>query len=165
MIRPAKSSDAAELTDLSIRSKGYWGYPAHYFEIWKDELTISADDLAARTIYVYEDRGTLRIAGYYSLVFLDNDLVFSGGVLTSGWWLEHMFVEPALIGKRIGTRLFQHMREICLQRRIGRLSILADPHAQGFYEKMGCVYLGEYASSIPGRTTPHLQYRERGVLS
>jgi len=159
MIRPARPSDAAELTDLSFRSKGYWGYPAHYFEIWKNELTISASDLAGKTVFVCEDRSTLRITGYYSLVCLEKDLIFSGGVLVSGWWLEHMFVEPALIGQRIGTRLFHHMREICRQRRIRSIGILADPHAQGFYEKMGCVYLGEYASSIPGRTTPHLQYR------
>ena len=152
-------SDAAELTELSFRSKGYWGYPAHYFEIWKDELTVSAGDMAGKAIFVHEDHRSGRATGYYSLVFLEKDLVFSGGVLDRGWWLEHMFVDPVLIGKGIGSRLFQHMQEICLQRRIGSIGILADPHAQGFYKKMGCVYLGEFASSIPGRTTPRFQYR------
>ncbi len=162
MIRQARPSDAAELTELSFRSKGYWGYPEHYFEIWKDELTISADDIAGKSIFVHEDHAAPVITGYYSLVFLKEDQVFSGGVLAHGWWLEHMFVAPLCIGKGIGTRLFGHMREFCLDRRIDSVGILTDPHARGFYEKMGCVYLGEYASTIQDSTTPHFECRVAG---
>lgn len=161
VIRPARPEEAAELTGLSFRSKGWWGYPASYFEIWRGELTISAHDIAGKTVFVHEDKAVPGITGYYSLVLLEEDLMFSGGVLARGWWLEHMFVEPVYIGRGIGARLFRHMRETCRGRRITTVGILADPHARGFYEKMGCVYLGEYASTIPGRTTPHLAYCAR----
>lgn len=159
MIRPAEEKDAPVLTELTFRSKAHWGYPAHYFDIWKDELTVTESAIAAKTMYVYVDDRTGSSRGYYSLVFLAEDLVFSGGVLGCGWWLEHMFVDPNFLGKTLGTQLFAHMRGICTARCIETISILADPNARGFYEKMGCSYVGEYASTIPGRTTPCLKYQ------
>ena len=159
MIRRAGKNDAAVLTDLSFRSKAYWQYPSHYFDIWKDELTVTPDYIAANILYVCEDDRTGQLTGYYSLVFLAQDLVFPGGVLRHGWWLEHMFVDPGFIRRTIGIQLFYHLQQVCKNRCIDRVGILADPNARGFYEKMGCIYRGEYASTIPGRTTPHLEYR------
>ena len=42
----------------------------------------------------------------------------------------------------------------CRQKGIGSLYIFSDPHARGFYERLGAKALGESASSIPGRTVP-----------
>jgi hypothetical protein len=40
-VREASPSEGKILTDISFASKQYWNYPNEYFEIWKDELTIS----------------------------------------------------------------------------------------------------------------------------
>lgn len=156
-IRPAHQDDAPLLTEISFAAKGYWNYPREYFTVWQNELTITPAYIANNDVLVYEDDGVA--IGYYSLVELREDLRVAGSVLARGFWLEHMFVEPRRIGKGIGRRLFDHLRRRCRSRGIASLGILADPHARGFYEKMGCEYLREFPSTIKQRTTPHLQLR------
>ncbi|MBM9616859.1 GNAT family N-acetyltransferase [Desulfobulbus rhabdoformis] len=154
MIRAAEISDAESLTRLSFESKGHWGYPASFFEAWSKELTITHEYINQNDVVVSEVDGTL--VGYYSIVELKDNLDFSGIIIKKGFWLEHMFVEPQAIGKGIGRQLFNHLRQKCLKRGIVELGILSDPHAKGFYEKMGCIYLREYPSTIKHRTTPFL---------
>ena len=154
MIRHAETEDAHILTAISFRSKGYWGYPEEFYEIWRGELTITSGYIQANDVFVYEHKG--EVMGYYSIVELKNDLYVSGIKLEKGFWLEHMFVDPPHIETGIGTQLFTHLQERCGCRGIERLGILADPNARGFYEKMGCAYQGEYPSTIENRTTPFL---------
>lgn len=155
-IRNARPEEATYLTELSFASKGYWKYPQSYFQRWRQELTITADYILANGVYVCVCGHT--ICGYYSLLDLQEDLSISGVVLKAGIWLEHMFVHPDNIGQRVGTRLFEHMRDVVQAQGLSHIHLLADPHARKFYEKMGCAYQGEYPSSIPGRTTPYLVY-------
>jgi GNAT superfamily N-acetyltransferase len=157
MIRAAKNTEAGILTKISFKSKGYWDYPKAFFDVWADELTISSNYIQNNDVFVVEKEGA--IVGYYSIVELKNDIGVAGIRITKGFWLEHMFIEPSSIGKGIGTKMFDHLRERCRLRGITELGILADPNSRGFYEKMGCEYKGEYASSIKDRTTPYLQLK------
>jgi GNAT superfamily N-acetyltransferase len=152
MIRPGKKEEAQILTELSFESKGYWGYPKEYFEIWKPELTITPDYIEKNDVLVFESDGA--IVGYYSIIELENDMVVSGTKIVKGHWLEHMFIAPKYIGRGIGTIMFDHLRKRCEIKGIRKLGILSDPNARGFYEKMGCDYQGEFPSTIAGRTTP-----------
>jgi len=157
MIRPAVQDEAEILTQISFASKSYWNYPQEYFEIWKNELTISPSYIEKNNVFVFELGGV--IAGYYSIVELSDDIEVSGIIIERGFWLEHMFIEPAHIGKGIGAGMFQHIRKMCAAKGIGQLGILSDPHSRGFYEKMGCEYVREYPSTIKNRTTPYLILR------
>jgi GNAT superfamily N-acetyltransferase len=157
VIRAAKCSEADILTKISFESKGYWGYPKAFFDVWTDELTIHSDDIQNNDVFVVEKEGA--IVGYYSIVELKDDIDVSGIRINKGFWLEHMFIEPSSIGKGIGTKMFDHLRDRCRSRGINELGILADPNSKGFYEKMGCEYKGEYPSSIKGRTTPLLRLK------
>lgn len=156
MIRSAKTEDYDTLTNISFTSKGYWKYPKEYFEIWKNELTISQDYIQRNNVFVYEINGS--IIGYYSIVNLEEDIEISGISINKGIWLEHMFVDPKYIGKGTGRKLFNHMWEWCIETDILEVGILADPNSKGFYERMGCIYIREYPSTIGGRTTPFLKY-------
>ena len=51
-INPASTADADILTRLSFASKGYWGYPEEYFEIWKDELTITPAYILENDVFI-----------------------------------------------------------------------------------------------------------------
>lgn len=155
MIRPAKQEEAEILTKISFESKGYWDYPPEYFEIWDNELTINPEYMENNKVFVYELDGC--IVGYYSIVELPEDIEVSGIKIEKGFWLEHMFLQPMHIGKGIGSRMFHHMRKKCKAEGINKLGILADPNSKGFYEKMGCEYLGEFSSTIKNRTTPYLR--------
>lgn len=160
MIRQAKIQDAEILTKISFGSKGYWGYPKEFYDIWSRELTINSDYINNNDVFVFEKYGN--IIGYYSIVELKDDIERAGIRISKGFWLEHMFIEPRSIGKGIGTKMFDHLRKRCGSRGINELGILADPNSRRFYEKMGCVYKHEYPSTIKNRTTPYLQLKIRG---
>ena len=157
MIRPAKIEEARILTKISISSKGYWGYPQAYFEIWDKELTISPEYIEKNDVFVFESDSTA--VGYYSLVELPKDIEVSGIKIGKGFWLEHMFIKPSNLRMGIGTQMFGHLCKVCRSLGIKELGILADPNSRGFYEKMGCVYICEYPSTIKNRTTPYLLFR------
>jgi GNAT superfamily N-acetyltransferase len=156
MIRSAIIEDSETLTNISFESKGYWKYPKEYFEIWQNELTISQNYIQRNDVFVYENYGS--IIGYYSIVNLEEDIEICGIPINRGIWLEHMFIDPQYIGKGYGTKLFSHLRKWCIEADIRNVGILADPNSKGFYEKMGCVYIREYPSTIEGRTTPFLKF-------
>ena len=70
-----------------------------------------------------------------------------------------MFVDPPAIGGGAGAA--------CSKRRSGwradsgyrRMTILADPNAAPFYERMGARFLRDAPSdAIPGRTLPFYEY-------
>jgi maltose O-acetyltransferase len=153
MIRSANKEEAGALTEISFSSKGHWRYPREYLDIWENELTISPDYIEKNDVFVYEEDGVAR--GYYSIVELASDLEVSDAKITKGFWLHHMFIEPSHIGKGVGSRMFEHLREWCAAEGIEVLGILADPNAKGFYEKMGCEYVREFPSTIKNRTTPY----------
>jgi GNAT superfamily N-acetyltransferase len=157
MIREAEIQEAEILTNISFSSKGYWNYPKEYYEIWSNELTISSDYIRNNDVFVYENNG--KIIGYYSVVELKDDIEISGITIRKGFWLEHMFIEPRSIGKGIGTKMFEHLKEKFASCGVNALGILADPNSRGFYEKMGCEYKCEYPSTINNRTTPYLQLK------
>ena len=154
MIRPAQLEEAEILTEIYFTAKVYWKYPEEYYCIWDGELTISPDYIGSNDVWVYEIG--LEILAYYSLVALKEEINVGGIALERGHRLEHMFVRPTHIGLGIGSGLFVHLRDRCIEQKINELNILSDPNARGFYQKMGCSYVQDFPSTIVGRTTPHL---------
>ena len=157
MIRPARTDEFGILTRISFASKGYWNYPQEYFDLWQRELTIDTDYIQENDVFVFESRG--KVVAYYSMIHLAKDMEISEIRLAKGFWLEHMFIEPAHIGQGIGTKMFEHVRRRCKVLGIRLLRILSDPNSRGFYEKMGCEFLMEFPSNIPNRTTPYFLLR------
>ncbi len=145
-IRKAIPTEAELLTELTFISKRFWGYPEELMEKWIEELKITDEYIRTQQVYVATTQG--EIIGYYSIVSED-------GL----YGLDNMFILPAYIGKGVGRLLFSHMLETAEGSGIKELLITGDPHARGFYEKMGATYLGEKPSSvIPGRTLPCFIY-------
>ena len=69
--------------------------------------------------------------------------------------LEWLFVTPQAIGNGVGAALFADALTIARTAGCAQLRIQADPHAGGFYERMGARRIGEAPSaSIPGRMNP-----------
>jgi len=155
-IRPAIGTDAENLTTISFASKRGWKYPEHYYKIWKDELTITQEYIQINDVWLVEDRKPF---GYYSVIYLKEDLMLPLGTLEKGYWLEHMFILPEYIGKEVGRDLFNFITRQCIEHGIGEISVLADPNSRGFYEKMGCTFVRNFPSTIAGRTTPQFLCR------
>jgi GNAT superfamily N-acetyltransferase len=137
-IRRAQESDAAELTRIAHESKRHWGYPERWIELWRADLTISPDFIAAHEVYLAEDGG--EALGCYALV--------AG---TPSWTLEHFWIRPAAMGKGLGRRLFEHARAVAAGAGASVLEIDADPNAEPFYLRMGALRVGEVHSEIEGQ--------------
>ena len=126
------------MTQIALSAKGYWGYPVHWIELWKPQLTFSAEYFEANESWAAEQDG--RPLGFYTL--LDR-----GGVA----WLENLWVGPEWIGKGIGRMLFLHALGLAHDRRYQKIQLLADPNAAGFYEKMGMYKIAEQKYELDGQ--------------
>lgn len=156
MIRPALLTDHELLSNIAFSAKRYWRYPEHYYTLWRDELRITGNYISDHIVFVYEADNT--IAGFYSLVELQGEKAAGAIVIEPGLWLDHMFLAPQYIGNGIGRLLFTHCIATETFADYGCLNILADPFAAGFYNKMGCRFIKDMESTIPGRSTPLMQY-------
>ncbi|WP_346355356.1 GNAT family N-acetyltransferase [Azotosporobacter soli] len=136
--RKAQEEDAEILTRISFAAKRHWSYPEECFAIWKDELTITPAYIRKNTVLIAEADG--ETVAYASVVSEGDESC-----------LQHVFVLPLCIGKGIGSKLVTEMKKICAAQAIACLTIFSDPHAQGFYDKIGARYVDEFPSNIPGR--------------
>ncbi|MFF1925512.1 GNAT family N-acetyltransferase [Streptomyces sp. NPDC058221] len=146
-VRPGRPSEAADLTELALRSKAYWGYDEAFLAACRDELTMSPGDIGPRRTAVAEEEDG-RVLGFTTLE----------GAPPAGV-LGMMFAEPDAVGRGVGRLLFGHV--VSEARRLGfvRFTIDADPNAEPFYRAMGAVRIGATPSgSIPGRELPLLEF-------
>ena len=145
LFRPARGDEAALLTELALRSKGYWGYDDAFLAACRDELRIEAARCDGVHVIVAERDG--EVVGYYQLA----------GEPPRGE-LADLFVDPPVIGLGIGRALLADA--LGRARHLGHelLTIDADPSAEAFYVHAGAARVGAIASgSIPGRMLPRLE--------
>ena len=145
-IRSASPEDASTLTTIAIDAKRYWGYPEHWIQHWESDLTISSDFIRDNHVYVAEENGEIR--GFYALCVTGEKAE-----------LEHMWVTPEVIGTGIGKQLFLDAMERAAKLNVNAVEISSDPHAAGFYKRMGATQIGEVDSAIDGqpRKLPRLK--------
>jgi GNAT superfamily N-acetyltransferase len=145
-IRQASADEAARLTEIAHEAKRYWGYPEHWIKHWQADLTISPEFIANNDVYVAEQEGEL--LGFYALIVRENKAE-----------LDHMWVAPRQVGSGVGKELFIHAMLRAAGQNVAEVEISSDPHAEGFYQKMGATRIGEVASEIDGqpRILPRLR--------
>lgn len=114
------------LSRLAFRSKAHWGYPREWLEAWRPELTLTPATLQEQRVFVARPDG--EAAGFYGLL-IDGELAS----------LEHLWVDPAFLGRGVGAALFRHARAEARREGCRVLQVDSDPHAEGFYLRMGAV--------------------------
>ncbi len=145
-IRKANPEDADVLTALSMRSKAHWGYDAAFMEACRESLRVPKDAIEKYLTYVVEDGD--RVAGFFMLTEEEG----------CGHYLESMFVDPDFIGRGMGRLIWDKLIEVAKVEGIHEFILDADPHAEGFYQHMGAVRIGEHESStFPGRMLPRMK--------
>lgn len=139
LIRPATLEDAAPLTELTLRSKAYWGYDAQFMNDVRPEMVVRPEQIENDWVYVLEAAG--RICGYYDLEKRADEMV----------WLESLFIEPDAMGQGIGRRLWDHAAQTARALGFSFIEFESDPNAEGFYLKMGAVRVSARPKPIPGQ--------------
>jgi maltose O-acetyltransferase len=151
-IRQAQDIDAHLLTEISFAAKRHWNYPDNYYDLWRDELTITKDYINQNIIFkaLYLDS----VLGFYSIIENEADFYSGDTLVKKGFWLEHIFIKPEYHKLGIGVLLINHAKQVSLDLGITDLLIFVDPYAKGFYDKIGAEYLYDSKSSIACRMIP-----------
>ncbi len=147
-LRPGCPDDAAALSDLALRSKGWWGYSASFLAACRDELTLDTEQAQRCVLMRFGDQ----LAGFHLLGEPQRAAGPGRGEISM------LFTDPEFIGAGVGRLLFEDAKTAGAQRGWTHLLIASDPHAVGFYCRLGAVPVGERLSgSIPGRSLPLLE--------
>jgi predicted GNAT family N-acyltransferase len=143
-VRKALVGEVAVLRSICLQSKRSWGYSDEFMARFSEATIMDATSIS--TDYV---------------------VVACQGETTIGWLrmltnrapmiLDDLWVLPTVFGKGVGRLLFTEA--ISVAKKLGRseFELDSDPNAQGFYEHMGCIKVGETFSSM-GRYIPRMRY-------
>jgi GNAT superfamily N-acetyltransferase len=135
--RRALASEAAALRDLVVRSMGNWDHPPGYLAEARRLMSLSAEDLRRDEAWVTLVDGA--VAGFYRL-----------SRAAESAEIEEFHLEPRMIGRGIGRRVFQHAAERA--RAVGARWLVwsTDANTLGFYRRMGGEITGTTPSGIAG---------------
>ena len=126
------------MSAIAHAAKAHWGYPAHWMERWREQLTITPEFISAHETFMAQvDR---KIVGFYALL-----------KTPESWRLEHLWVVPEQMGRGIGRSLFRGAAARAAAGGALCLTIEADPNAEPFYKHMGAARAGVIRSEIDGR--------------
>ena len=134
----AEPSEADALNEIAFAAKRHWGYPEHWIEQWRSVLTVSPEFISTHeTLAALEEQ---RILGFAAL-----------GEECGVLWLLHLWVSPAAMGRGVGRALFRETQRRAQALGFFTFDIESDPHAAGFYERMGAECVRIHATSIGGQ--------------
>ena len=137
-IRPVVADEGERLREIAIAAKGYWGYDLDRVSEWAAMGDFSPVGLRRKDVSVAAVGG--KAVGWAAAIR-------QGDV----WWLDDLWIEPAWMGKGIGSRLFRHAAERGRRTGAARMEWEAEPNALGFYEKMGGRYVRDGEPGVWGR--------------
>jgi GNAT superfamily N-acetyltransferase len=145
----AEHSEDPALHALSVRSKAHWGYDAAFMAKAAPHLTLRSDWYAEGRVFAA--RLDDRPAGVAVVLPPDADGTAD---------LVHLFVDPPFMGRGVGRALVAHALSRAREDGARQMTVLSDPFARGFYERLGARFLREEASdAIAGRLLPVLIWR------
>jgi GNAT superfamily N-acetyltransferase len=136
-LRPAAPDDYERVRELTFESKAHWGYDRDFVRRWADGRGFEDD----------EERWVLELDG--AIVAWVGLVPPADGVAV----LDDLWVDPAAIGRGLGSRLFRLAADRARELGAERLEWGAEPNAVGFYEKLGGRKLRDHVTEW-GRLAP-----------
>ncbi|HEU5215116.1 MAG TPA: GNAT family N-acetyltransferase [Gaiellaceae bacterium] len=136
-VRAGEAADNGQLRELTFASKLHWGYDRDLVRGWAGGL----DFPAQQERWVAEEDG--EIVAWAGLT------PPTDGVAV----LDHLWVDPAAMGRGLGSRLFRLAADRARELGARRLEWSAEVNAVGFYEKLGGRRLRDHVTEW-GRVAP-----------
>jgi GNAT superfamily N-acetyltransferase len=145
LIRPAREGEHDALTGISLRSvQQTWNYPQAFMEWEPESIDVVPEHILEMTTNVLEVDG--RPVGFY---VLNGDLPEIE--------LSRMMIEPDRVSNGYGRLLWNHAVETATALGASVMTIDSDPHAEGFYRRMGAETVGEHEWSPPMMPDWHIK--------
>jgi streptomycin 6-kinase len=149
-IRDAQFSDLDAINHLLRLSKAHWGYDEQFMNAFMQHESVTSEEIQQNTIKLFFDND--KFIGFYAFAINKEDPI--------PLYLDSFFIHPDYIGQGIGKFMWQHCVKFAASINQNQFSLWSDPNATSFYEKMGCVQVGQRESSVQkGRFTPILVYK------
>jgi GNAT superfamily N-acetyltransferase len=136
-LRPAVPDDYERVRELTHESKAHWGYDRDFVRRWAEALSFETD----RERWIAELDG--EIVAWAALVPPADGVVV----------LDDLWVDPAWMGRGLGSRLFRLAADRARELGAVRLEWGSEPNAVGFYEKVGGHKLRDHLTEW-GRMVP-----------
>ncbi|MFK7756468.1 MAG: GNAT family N-acetyltransferase [Flavobacteriales bacterium] len=140
----ADKEDAELLSELTVKSKSFWGYSQKQLEGWHDDLTLTEEYIEDHEVFKLELGN--QIIGYYSYKLEQNTAL-----------LDNMFLNPDNIGRGYGKSMMDHFINNIKLHNSRKALIYSDPNVESFYSKFGFKTIGKLPSSIKGRFLPIME--------
>jgi len=141
----ANKADYYELTELTKKSKAYWGYSSNQIKERNEDLTITEKYISEN--YVYKLILKDQMVGYYSYININDKKVK----------LDDLFVLPKFIGNRYGDHLMKNFISRITESGFKLITLDSEPNAEDFYKKFGFNVVGKLESSIKNRFLPIME--------
>ncbi len=138
-IKKAQKTDAQRITELTFRSKNYWGYGASQIEAWRDDLTMTPGEIEEQHVYILISINEL--IGFYAFE-AESDTVVK---------LHSLFIEPKYIRKGYGKLLMKDFLKRALFLNFEKVILDSDPNAVEFYRSMGFKTIGKFETQVKDR--------------
>jgi GNAT superfamily N-acetyltransferase len=140
-------SDHEILTQITKKSKAYWGYSNEQIEDWSPFLTVTEEYIETNSVFnLMLDN---QIIGYYSFFHESENSIK----------LDNLFVLPDFIGKGFGKLLMNdflvRLQDLSVQKKV----LNSEPNAESFYIKFGFVKIGQIETSIKDRYLPIMELK------
>ena len=130
LIRAAEPADLERVRELTFESKAHWGYERDFVRRWADGLSFSDG----------QERWVAELDG--EIVAWAGLVPPAGGVAV----LDDLWVDPAAMGRGLGSRLFQLAADRARELGAERLEWGAEPNSVGFYERLGGRKVGDHVT-------------------
>lgn len=139
--------DSEVLTEITKKSKAYWGYSDEQIENWSELLTITKNYIKTNHVYKLLDND-LPVA-YYSYIYLNQKEVK----------LDNLFVLPNYIGTGLGKLLMNNFLDRIKDTEVEKIILDSEPNAEKFYEYFGFKKVGQIKTSIKDRYLPIMELK------
>jgi predicted GNAT family N-acyltransferase len=147
IIEKANIDDDGILTEITKKSKAYWGYSNEQIEIWSELLTITKTYIETNNVFNIVVNN--KIVGYYS--FFENE--------ENNVKLDNLFILPDYIGKGFGRDLMNDFLTRIKKTGTKKVTLDSEPNAEKFYAKFGFKKVGQMETSIKDRYLPIMELK------
>jgi len=146
-IQKAIPGDHEILTQITKKSKAYWGYSNEQIEDWSPFLTVTEEYIETNSVFnLMLDN---QIIGYYSFFHESENSIK----------LDNLFVLPDFIGKGFGKLLMNDFLVGLQDLSVQKVVLNSEPNAESFYIKFGFVKIGQIETSIKDRYLPIMELK------